>query len=75
MEPSRCPVGLEEVVEAYVMGTLPKGKATAFEDHYITCTRCATVLEKTDEYVDAMRAAAKELQSKPLLVASRKAAS
>jgi anti-sigma factor RsiW len=62
---SECPVDLEEVAEAYVRGTLPKEQAIAFEDHYAICETCATVLYKTVDYVDAMRAAAKTLRSEP----------
>jgi anti-sigma factor RsiW len=54
---SECPVDLEKVAEAYVRYTLPKEQAIAFEDHYATCETCATVLYKTVDYVDAMRAA------------------
>ena len=60
-----CPVDLEEVVEAYVTYTLPEEQVIAFEDHYATCETCATVLYKTVDYVDAMRAAAKTLRSGP----------
>jgi anti-sigma factor RsiW len=60
---SECPVDLEEVAEAYVRCTLPEEQAIAFEDHYATCETCATVLYKTADYVDAMRAAAKTLWS------------
>jgi anti-sigma factor RsiW len=56
---SECPVDLEEVAEAYVRYTLPEEQAIAFEDHYATCETCATVLYKTVDYVDAVRAVAK----------------
>ena len=62
---NECPVDLEEVAEAYVRCTLPEEQAIAFEDHYATCETCATVLYKTIDYVDAMRAAAKTLRSEP----------
>jgi len=61
-----CPSDLEEVAEAYVMGTLPKEQTIAFEDHYAACDPCATVLYKAADRVDAMRAAAKVLRSGPL---------
>ena len=65
MNSNQCPTGIEEVAEAYVMGTLPKHQAIAFEDHYAACDTCATVLYRTADYVDAMRAAARKLRSEP----------
>ena len=62
---TECPVDLEQVAEAYVMGTLPEEQAIAFENHYAACETCATALYKTADYVDAMRAAAKTLRSGP----------
>ena len=56
---SECPVDLEKVAEAYFMGTLPEEQANAFEDHYAACESCTTILYKTVDYVDAVRAAAK----------------
>jgi hypothetical protein len=47
------------------MGTLTKEQVVAFEEHYSGCNPCATVLQNTAEYVDAMRAAAKKLRSDP----------
>jgi anti-sigma factor RsiW len=62
---SKCPVDLDEVAEGYVLGLLPTEQAIAFEDHYATCEACATVVYKTVDYVDSMRAAAKTLRSQP----------
>jgi anti-sigma factor RsiW len=63
---SECPVDLDEVAQGYVLGTLPTEQAVAFEDHYLACDTCATVLYKTVDYVDAMRAAARKLRSEAL---------
>ena len=57
---SECPVDLDEVAQGYVLGTLSTEQAIAFEDHYAACDTCATVLYKTVDYVDAMRAAARK---------------
>ncbi len=62
---NQCPNNPEEVAEAYVMGTLSAEQATAFENHYVGCNRCALVLQKVVEYVDAMRAAAKKMRDEP----------
>ena len=62
---NNCPPDPEAVAEAYLMGTLSREQATAFEDHFAACNPCATVLQKTAEYVDAMRAAARKQRSEP----------
>lgn len=51
-----------QIAEAYLMGTLPPPEATAFEDHYLTCRRCAAIVEATDLYVRAMKQAARALR-------------
>jgi anti-sigma factor RsiW len=61
-----CPVDLDEVAQGYVMGTLPTEQAIAFEDHYAACDTCATVLYKTADYADTIRAAARKLRSEAL---------
>ena len=40
------------------MGRLTAQQATAFEDHYLGCNRCALELQKAAEYLEAMRGAA-----------------
>jgi len=37
-------------------------EAAAFEEHYITCARCAGIVEDADRYVDAMQEAARMLR-------------
>ena len=46
---NRCPADLEEIAEAYALGTLPMESAVAFEDHYVGCARCAAVLQEAAE--------------------------
>jgi anti-sigma factor RsiW len=65
LELNECPADLQEVAEAYVMGTLPEEQAIAFEDHYAACDTCATALYKTADYVHAVHADAKTLRSVP----------
>jgi len=65
LDSNECPLDLKDVAEAYVMGTLPTDQAIAFEEHYAGCARCATVLEETAKYVDAIRAAARQLREEP----------
>ena len=62
-EPDVCPANPAEVAEDYIMGTLSEAQVIEFEDHYIGCDRCATVLQKAADYVVAMRAAGKSVRS------------
>jgi hypothetical protein len=63
VDSNECPANPEGIAEAYVMGTLGKEQVIAFEDHYVTCSQCATVLQKTAEYVEAMRAVSRKARS------------
>jgi len=49
-----------------MMGSLPEEEVEAFEEHYFVCADCATVVQHTAEYIDAMRAAAEKLSSDAL---------
>ena len=48
------------------MRSLPEEEVEAFEVHYFVCADCATVVQHTAEYIDAMRAAAEKLSSDAL---------
>jgi hypothetical protein len=63
LSPARCPTDPEEVAESYLMGALPPADAAAFEEHYIACSGCAAVVEAADDYVRAMRNAARECRA------------
>jgi len=39
---SECPDDLDEVVETYLLGTLPTEESIAFEDHYAACDNVTT---------------------------------
>jgi anti-sigma factor RsiW len=49
------------VAEAYILGRLTVEQAAVFEDHYLGCDACATLLYEAADYVDAMHAAAKKV--------------
>jgi hypothetical protein len=56
--PERCPVDPERA-RAFLLNNMPADEACAFEEHYITCTRCADILDAT---VLAMEQAAQRLR-------------
>jgi hypothetical protein len=58
-----CPAELNEIAEAYVMNTLSRADAALFEQHLMTCRRCAAAAEDADHYVRAMKIAARRLRS------------
>jgi hypothetical protein len=60
--PQRCPPDAEDVAEAYYMNTLDHPARVAFEDHYLTCARCASIVARTDEFVRSMRNALRQLR-------------
>jgi anti-sigma factor RsiW len=60
--PDHCPSDPEETAEANLLTDLPAGEARAFEEHYITCPRCAAILEETQRYVLAMKQAVHRLR-------------
>jgi hypothetical protein len=61
-DPQCCPPDVEEVAEAYCMNTLDHPARLAFEDHYLRCARCATIVASTDEFVRSMRNALEQLR-------------
>ena len=46
------------------MGTLADDDAAAFEEHLLVCGRCMASVEAAEEYVRAMRGAARELRAR-----------
>jgi hypothetical protein len=58
---NRCPADPEEVAERYCLGSLPRVDAVAFEDHFLTCARCASIVETADQF-RAMKVAAQRLR-------------
>jgi hypothetical protein len=45
------------------MGTLNAADAAVFEDHYITCEKCAAIVEDAYAYVQAMQDATRKLRA------------
>ena len=51
------------MVEAYVMGNLTDAEVAAFDEHLLVCGDCRAAVIEADEYVRAMREAAKQLRN------------
>jgi anti-sigma factor RsiW len=44
------------------MGKLDRAERLAFEDHYLSCPRCASVVATSDVYVRSMKTALQRLR-------------
>jgi len=58
-----CPPDIEEIAEAYCMEKLDHSQRIAFDNHYLTCPRCASIVAGTDEYIMSMKTALGRLRS------------
>jgi anti-sigma factor RsiW len=61
---SDCPNDPEDSAERYCMETLPPADREVFERHVQSCRACARILRDTKAYVEAMRAAAREIRAR-----------
>ena len=52
-----CPANPPETAVSYILKHLSPADTRAFEDHCITCSACTEVVQQTDEYIEALRAA------------------
>jgi len=57
LDSDRCPSDPAEVADLYVVGRLDGEAARAFEDHYLTCPRCAEEVQRAQNLKDALTAA------------------
>jgi hypothetical protein len=51
-----------EEIELYSRGTVSEVESASFEEHLLLCERCRQLVEESDTYVAAIRAAAKQLE-------------
>jgi anti-sigma factor RsiW len=56
----------EDLLDQYAMATLPEGLIADVEEHLLTCSLCQRRLVQADEFVAVFRAAAAELETKPV---------
>ena len=61
--PSQCSEDPAEMAEAFYLGRLEPEAAMLFKVHIENCSRCRQAHEETAEFVDAIRVAAKGLES------------
>jgi hypothetical protein len=54
----------EEIWESYAMGILSEEQSAPMEEHLLICPACQDVLAELDEYLEAIRIAARRCRSK-----------
>ena len=55
----------EDTLEMYSMGRLSETETEHVEEHLLICTVCQDRLTETDQFVHAIRSAARELEKEP----------
>ena len=53
----------EDVLELYAMGRLSESELEPVEEHLLVCHHCQDALQEADEFVRAIRVAARELEA------------
>jgi hypothetical protein len=56
-----CTADPRSLAEAYLLSRMSPEEATAFEDHYIMCPKCAGMLEREEGLIDRIRAGLRAL--------------
>ena len=59
--PIGCPADPETIAELYIEGSLSPEQTATFEEHLLICRHCQAAVLLSDEYVGAMRSAAREM--------------
>lgn len=59
----------EEIWESYAMGMLSEEQSAPVEEHLFICPVCQDVLAELDQYLEAMRTAARRCRSKSVAAA------
>jgi hypothetical protein len=62
VSPDGCPIEIDEIAEAYLMGRLAAKETRLFEEHYFGCVACADRLRSIEKYVIAMKTAVARLR-------------
>lgn len=65
MSKTQLPHIAEDALELYVMGRLSEPETETVEEHLLVCHQCQDLLEETEEFVNAIRVAARELEKEP----------
>src|ERR1700755_2443256 len=58
-----CPPHIDGIAEAYCLASLDEPTRLVFEDHFLTCARCAAVVANADEYIRSMRTPLRQIQA------------
>ena len=61
-----CPDDPEDTAEQYLLRSLSAEDAEQFEEHYMACASCATVLSAAEDYIASLRVAGLRLANSGL---------
>jgi anti-sigma factor RsiW len=61
---NQCPIDRDETAEAYVLGNLPEAEASSFKHHVATCSDCQAAVRRAEDFVRAIRDAAKKIRDR-----------
>jgi anti-sigma factor RsiW len=62
----------DEMLELYLLGSLPPPEAQHLEEHLLTCHDCVESAKRVEAYIQAMRAGLDKRERKPLAVIKAK---
>jgi hypothetical protein len=64
----RCPEDNAELAELYLFDRLSAEDNREAEEHFLSCSRCMDVLEETEAFLNALRAANRTLSAESIFV-------
>ena len=67
----RCPEDNSELAELYLLHRLSVDENREVEEHFLSCSACMKVLEETEAFLNALRAANRNMGTESMLHAAR----
>ncbi len=61
--PKRCPEEIADLAELYLLNRLSTEASCKVEEHLLSCSRCMTILEETEQFLMAFRGAKVRMNS------------
>ena len=58
----------DEMLESYLLGSLPRREVRLIEEHLLTCHDCVESAKRAEAYIQAMRAGLNQRKRKPPVV-------
>jgi hypothetical protein len=68
LSPRRCPEDVAELAELYLLHRLSAEENREAEEHFLSCSSCMDVLEEMEAFLNALRAANRNLSAESIFV-------